>query len=155
MRIDDYCDDKEQELSKFHPTLIKQNQEVQADFQKHLQKAKLMPDYGLFNRVFIDKDWQRPFFYESQIISPIIQFLSTHYAFKDLCLLEHPDVDATRCAAVYFYTRNHDEYDKVKGQALVYNDFENKGKSIEQHFISRENSEKLLYFGFLLFMLEI
>lgn len=47
-------------------------------------------------------------------MSPFMYQLSSHYELQDHCKINHPEIDAVRCAITYGYVRKYEEYDNIQ-----------------------------------------
>ena len=78
----------------------------------------------------------------------------THYhPYVDHCKEHHPRYDPYRCASVYIFLKPLQQYDDIDGQ-FHYGDFNDEAKTFDRFDESRLLSKQLLYFGFLLYLLE-
>lgn len=102
------------------------------------------------------KNWFRDYHYDWQLVSPIVQFATTHYAFRDFCKKQFADYDSVRCATILFFQKPSFDYDRIMDQVLLFNNYKTgKTDSLEPLYTARRNSELLLYFGLLVHLLQI
>lgn len=124
MPFDHHCDNEDYhygELALYHPELIKRNQ------------PEFLADGSNFH-------WSSPYFFwlalppfhfgwvKYSLISwpledPIVGFLTTHYAYRDYCQQNHPDIDSTVCAGAYFFQRRCQDYTFLGIPKNFYNNF--------------------------------
>ena len=127
------------------------------------QLEKFLNDYskgefGFFDHFLIHKEWYSRNDLNFPVLTPALAFLSTHYAFRDLCAEWYPDHDPYRCAAALYYLKDqwHHELAELHIVRLRhFDEFTSKTKAFDAHKSKEKLLTKVLYFGLLLCMLEI
>ena len=60
-------------------------------FMRYLQEQEDNTNYYfIWDRIFGSKNWLSELYFDMQIVSPILTFLSTHFAFQDYCTENYP-----------------------------------------------------------------
>lgn len=88
LRIDEYCDNRWQELDKLDPRLIYEHEESMEEIKKELH-LKSTSQFHLFNKV-LNEVWQGSEHHSIRIASPLVRLISSHFLYEDWCKEKHP-----------------------------------------------------------------
>lgn len=153
LRIDEYCDNKWQELDKLDPRLIYDHEESMEEIKKELQ-LKSTSQFHFFNKV-LNEVWQGSEHHSIRIASPLVRLISSHFPYEDWCKEKHPDIDPTICASVYFFLKPQGDYDKIMDWDRTYFDYTDERSTRNVMIYQRLISRWVLYIGLLLYLLRI
>lgn len=153
LRIDEYCDNKWQELDKLDPRLIYEHEESMAEINKEL-RLKSSSQFHFFNKV-LNEVWQGSEHHSIRIASPLVRLVSSHFPYEDWCRDKHPDVDPTICASVYFFLKPQRDYDRIMDWDRTYFDYTDERSTRNVMIYQRLISRWILYIGLLFYLLRI
>ena len=77
LRIDEFCDNKFQELEKYDPRRIFENEDHIREIKEELDRKSKM-QFHFFNKV-LNEVWQGSEHHSMHIASPIVKLVSTHF----------------------------------------------------------------------------
>ena len=153
LRIDEYCDNKWQELDKLDPRLIYENEESMSEIHKELE-LKSNSQFHFFNKV-LNEVWQGSEHHSIRIASPIVRLATSHFPLQDWCRDKHPDRDPLICATVYFFLKPQRDYDRIMDWDRTYFDYTDERSTRNIMIYQRLICKWILYAGLLLYLLRI
>ena len=106
-------------------------------------------------QLFVKHEWFPDRFMNLNLVSPPLHWLSTHYAYQELCEKKHPDVDTFKCAMDYSLLKKHDDFDRVMDCDRSYFGHHDPDETIAPLWILRSTARKILYLGLFCSMLGI
>lgn len=99
------------------------------------------------------KSYVKPALWD-KVTSPYFQLVSSHYALRDYCRAEHPEVEEFRCAVTYFKAKLVPTYDELH-VPVMYSGYRSADEALKPYLDNIFWSKMLLYIAFFIYMLEI
>lgn len=139
-----------------NPYMINREDHERKRIEESLKEVNEDKYFHHLAEINTEKWWaRRALHHEMHVVSPLMHWVSTFYAFKDQCKRDHPDIDPSRCANVYTFAKKHHDFDRVMDWDRGYFDYTNE----EWHKVPliwlRTYTRYFLHFGLLLYMLGI
>ena len=97
LNVDGYCEDKSWSMHQSHPKFLETNGRWRYDVGAGLERVK--------DELYTYLDHSPGSFYakihDKKYISPLVEVMSNHYAFEEVCRSNEADADPFKCALMH------------------------------------------------------